>query len=122
MIRAITTLADALGMETLAEGVEDQGQADILRREGCRQIQGYLLSQPVSSDQVAGLIRAWRHRAASLARRDGRAPGICHIGDARRAIGRAFANYQIEKFDQTRALLIEYKILAAMLMINVGYV
>ncbi|RYD41340.1 MAG: EAL domain-containing protein, partial [Sphingomonadales bacterium] len=34
MIRAITTLADALGMETLAEGVEDEAQAEILRQEG----------------------------------------------------------------------------------------
>ena len=38
VIRAITTLADALGMETLAEGVEDEAQAEILRQEGCHQI------------------------------------------------------------------------------------
>lgn len=52
VIRAITTLADALGMETLAEGVEDAAQAEILRQEGCHQIQGYLLSRPIDADAV----------------------------------------------------------------------
>ena len=52
IIRAITTLAEALGMETLAEGVEDEKQLEILRREGCRSIQGYLLSRPMSAQQV----------------------------------------------------------------------
>lgn len=52
MIRAITTLADALGMETLAEAVEDEAQAEILRQEGCHQIQGYLLSKPIDASAV----------------------------------------------------------------------
>ncbi len=52
VIRAITTLADALGMETLAEGVEDEAQAEILRQEGCHQIQGFLLSRPIDADAV----------------------------------------------------------------------
>lgn len=58
VIRAITTLADALGMETLAEGVEDEAQAAILRQEGCHQIQGYLLSQPIDVAAVHRFIAA----------------------------------------------------------------
>lgn len=57
IIRAITTLADALGMETLAEGVEDIAQFHVLEREGCRHIQGYLFSRPVAAKAVAGLLR-----------------------------------------------------------------
>lgn len=57
IIRAITSLADALGMETLAEGVEEFDQLDILRREGCRNVQGYLLSRPLSATKV----REWMH-------------------------------------------------------------
>ncbi len=57
VIRAITTLADALGMETLAEGVEDIAQFEVLEREGCQNIQGYLFSRPVAADAVAGLLR-----------------------------------------------------------------
>ena len=56
IIRAITTLADALGMETLAEGVEDPRQLMILRAEGCRQIQGYLLSRPLAGVLVPAFI------------------------------------------------------------------
>lgn len=57
VIRAITTLATALGMETLAEGVEDIAQFEVLEREGCQNIQGYLFSHPVEADAVAGLLR-----------------------------------------------------------------
>ncbi|MET1754817.1 HVA1 family protein [Novosphingobium sp. RD2P27] len=52
VIRAITTLADALGIETLAEGVEEAAQLAVLRREGCRQIQGFLLSRPIIGNEV----------------------------------------------------------------------
>lgn len=55
VIRAITSLADAFGMETLAEGVEELDQLEILRREGCRNIQGFLLSKPISAQSV----QAW---------------------------------------------------------------
>ncbi|MAG40512.1 MAG: hypothetical protein CL951_01125 [Erythrobacteraceae bacterium] len=56
VIRAITTLASALGMRTLAEGVEYAEQREILRREGCEYIQGFLLSRPVPASDVAALI------------------------------------------------------------------
>ena len=56
VIRAITTLAEALGMETLAEGVEDSTQLEILQREGCRYIQGYLLSRPLPVADVMAMI------------------------------------------------------------------
>ena len=56
VIRAITTLADALGMDTLAEGVEEQDQLDVLRQEGCRFIQGFLFSRPVPAGEVVALL------------------------------------------------------------------
>ena len=58
MIRAITSLADALGMETTAEGVENIGQLDILREQGCNQIQGFYFSRPIRASAVADLIVA----------------------------------------------------------------
>ena len=57
IIRAITTLADALGMETTAEGVENSDQLDILRAEGCGQIQGYLFSKPIPAAEVGALLQ-----------------------------------------------------------------
>jgi diguanylate cyclase (GGDEF)-like protein len=56
VIRAIVTLADALGIETLAEGVEEPAQLAVLRQEGCQQIQGYLLSRPIVGGEVAPFI------------------------------------------------------------------
>ena len=57
VIRSITSLADALGMESLAEGVEDVSQFEVLEREGCQSIQGFLFSRPVGADGVAALLR-----------------------------------------------------------------
>jgi diguanylate cyclase (GGDEF)-like protein len=56
IVRAIATLAGALGMETLAEGVEIQTHADVLRAEGCDMIQGYLISRPVPASAVPDLL------------------------------------------------------------------
>lgn len=56
IIRAITTLADALGIETTAEGVENSDQLDILEAQGCGQIQGYFFSRPIPAQDVAALL------------------------------------------------------------------
>ena len=56
IIRAITTLAAALGIETLAEGVELASHMEVLRTEGCDMIQGYLISRPVPASAVNGLV------------------------------------------------------------------
>lgn len=52
IIKSITSLAEALGMETTAEGVETIDQLDILREQGCNQIQGYYFSKPVPAGDV----------------------------------------------------------------------
>jgi len=56
IIRAVTGLGDSLGMTTTAEGVETNEQLEILRAEGCTQVQGYLFSPPRPARDVAGLI------------------------------------------------------------------
>jgi EAL domain-containing protein (putative c-di-GMP-specific phosphodiesterase class I) len=56
IIKSITSLAEALGMETTAEGVESIDQLDILREQGCNQIQGYYFSRPVPEAQVTAML------------------------------------------------------------------
>ncbi len=56
IVRAITTLAHALGIEALAEGVELPIHRELLAREGCDLIQGYLISKPLPAGQVAAII------------------------------------------------------------------
>jgi diguanylate cyclase (GGDEF)-like protein len=55
IIKSITSLAEALGMETTAEGVETIDQLDILREHGCNQIQGYYFSKPVPAREVGAM-------------------------------------------------------------------
>ena len=52
IVRAVTSLANSLGMITTAEGVEREQELDLLRAEGCTQVQGYYFSQPVPAAQV----------------------------------------------------------------------
>lgn len=57
IVGAIIDLAKKLGVETVAEGVEQQDQFDVLQRLGCDYVQGFLLSKPLS---LAELIRIGR--------------------------------------------------------------
>ena len=54
---AIISMAQALGLNTIAEGVETQAQCDLLRALGCQQIQGYLISRPVPEKEILKMLR-----------------------------------------------------------------
>ena len=49
IIRAIVTLADSLGMDTTAEGVETHDDLQLIRELGVSQIQGYIFGRPADS-------------------------------------------------------------------------
>ena len=52
IIRAVVLLGKALGMNVVAEGVENAEQLDFLRSTGCDEIQGYLLARPAPYEQI----------------------------------------------------------------------
>lgn len=58
IVSTIINLAKALHIEVVAEGVETEGQADLLRALGCDQAQGYLFSRPVPVEEIEKLLRA----------------------------------------------------------------
>ena len=64
IVSAITQLARGLGMTIVAEGVENDGQAQMLRLVGCSHMQGYMFgkAQPVE-DIPAGQVEADRRAA-----------------------------------------------------------
>jgi diguanylate cyclase (GGDEF)-like protein/PAS domain S-box-containing protein len=62
IIRAVTRLGSSLGMITTAEGVETEQQLEILRVEGCVQVQGYLFSRPKPKSEIPKLLRELRPR------------------------------------------------------------
>lgn len=55
--RGMTQLTTALGLTTVAEGVETPAQLQALRDAGCDACQGYLLGAPMPSGDVAGFLR-----------------------------------------------------------------
>ena len=56
LVGAIVKMARALDLDVIAEGVETDSQREGLRRAGCGNIQGFLFSRPVHSDDVEGLL------------------------------------------------------------------
>jgi diguanylate cyclase (GGDEF)-like protein len=47
LVRGIVEMARTMGMGTVAEGVEDAAQLEVLRQAGCDAVQGYLLARPM---------------------------------------------------------------------------
>jgi len=47
IVRAIVALAHSLGLDVVAEGVEESGQAAMLRSLGCECVQGFFFSRPL---------------------------------------------------------------------------
>jgi diguanylate cyclase (GGDEF)-like protein len=75
IMRGIVALAESLGMDTTAEGVETAAQMALIRRLGCRQAQGFLFAPPLAAEEalaraaesrptadVIGFSRPPRHR------------------------------------------------------------
>ncbi|MDJ0388210.1 EAL domain-containing protein [Roseomonas sp. E05] len=57
VVRAVMGISQTLGIRAHAEGVESSEQAELLRQEGCEEVQGYLYGRPMSPDQFATLCR-----------------------------------------------------------------
>ncbi len=56
IVRAVVSLGHALGLKTVAEGVETKEQYEFLRQAGCDEVQGFLFSRPVPPEQFARLL------------------------------------------------------------------
>jgi diguanylate cyclase (GGDEF)-like protein len=53
IVKATIELAHTLGMKVTAEGVETAGGYELLRKMKCDYVQGYYISRPIESDQIA---------------------------------------------------------------------
>lgn len=56
--RAMIQLAHSLDMTVVAEGVEEEAQADCLRTWGCDLMQGYLYARPLPEGEATALLDA----------------------------------------------------------------
>ena len=76
IVASVIDLARALGVTTIAEGVETHSQLDMLRRLGCPAAQGFLWSEAVSpADLTRLLMRPDGEASRTLAPRDDAMPG-----------------------------------------------
>ena len=56
LAHTLIRLGQALGLQTLAEGVEHRDQVQALRAEGCDLVQGFLFARPLAADAVEALL------------------------------------------------------------------
>ena len=67
ILRAVVGLGSSLDIVTTAEGVETQNQLEILRTEGCTDVQGYFFSPPKSAVETNSLLVSLSGHAAAVA-------------------------------------------------------
>jgi EAL domain-containing protein (putative c-di-GMP-specific phosphodiesterase class I) len=58
----IISLGQTLGIEVLAEGVEEIYQSDILKKIGCTEAQGFLYARPMPLDELMAWLAAWKRK------------------------------------------------------------
>jgi diguanylate cyclase (GGDEF)-like protein/PAS domain S-box-containing protein len=58
IVTAIISLANSLGMQTIAEGVETIDQMEYIKSKGCDEMQGYWFSRPLTAEQFEAFVEA----------------------------------------------------------------
>ena len=58
LVSTIISLAHSLKLKVVAEGVDSEEQAKVLRTLKCDQLQGYLVSRPLPPEQLSALLRS----------------------------------------------------------------
>ena len=66
LVKGMLALASNLGMDTVAEGVEDLGQLSFLSANHCNIIQGYLFSRPLNGADCGEFLRNRRARIVAV--------------------------------------------------------
>ena len=69
LVRAILSMAEALQLTCVAEGIETRSQLEFLTRLGCPEAQGYLIARPMSADSLDAWVAERTARALSYSRR-----------------------------------------------------
>ncbi|MCI4645062.1 MAG: bifunctional diguanylate cyclase/phosphodiesterase, partial [Hyphomonadaceae bacterium] len=69
IVEMILAMADSIGMETVAEGVETPEQARFLRERGCTFAQGFVYSKALEGREYADFARSWEARRRQRATR-----------------------------------------------------
>ncbi|MEI5685681.1 EAL domain-containing protein [Sphingomonas kyungheensis] len=104
IIRAIVTLADTLGMETTAEGVEIQDEIELIRSLGCSHIQGYVYGRGIADADVVVQLGG-SAQAAPVGHKVSRAPRTKMLRSARLALGGREGDVRIRNISASGAMI-----------------
>lgn len=66
IVRSTIHLANQIGLQVVAEGVETEEAWRQLRSMGCKRAQGYLIAKPLPAREVPAWLATWNHRAREL--------------------------------------------------------
>jgi diguanylate cyclase (GGDEF)-like protein len=73
IVRAVTDLGKSLGMSVVAEGIENEDEAQLMINAGCNELQGYYFSRPVAVAAIDAFFAVPAHEQDLDVRRIGRA-------------------------------------------------
>lgn len=59
IVRHLIAIADTIGLETTAQGIEHDDQLELVRSMGCKIAQGFVFTEPLSSAAFGEFITAW---------------------------------------------------------------
>jgi EAL domain-containing protein (putative c-di-GMP-specific phosphodiesterase class I) len=69
MVDAILAMSSSLGLDVVAEGIEDEKQARLLGDMGCRYAQGYFYARPLPATEILAYLenhgRVWAGASSS---------------------------------------------------------
>lgn len=65
IISAVISLGRALGMKSNAEGVETIEQANLLRAQGCEEVQGFYFGRPMAGEHIDALVQSFQNGDAA---------------------------------------------------------
>jgi predicted signal transduction protein with EAL and GGDEF domain len=66
LCQTIVAMARQLKLRTVAEGIEGQGELEVLRQIGCDAGQGYLFQRPVAAEAFVAFLREWPEQRRAL--------------------------------------------------------
>jgi EAL domain-containing protein (putative c-di-GMP-specific phosphodiesterase class I) len=80
IVRSVVDLARNLGLQTVAEGVEDRATWEKLTSLGCDSAQGYFLARPMAAELFWGWLKEYRDAVESPEGGDDRRSAMAQIG------------------------------------------
>ncbi|WEK43513.1 MAG: EAL domain-containing protein [Candidatus Sphingomonas colombiensis] len=105
IIKAIVSLADTLGMETTAEGVEQQDEIALIRDLGCSHIQGFVYGRPARAADVLEQLSVDAGSATPIGHKISRSPRSSVLRTARLEIGDEAGDIRIRNISTTGAMI-----------------